>query len=847
MVNHFRMQNGLSNSEVMSMKPQSSFLVVALLLSLFCVASWPAGPAWAQSGTCTGDCNSDGAVTVDELIMGVNIALGSMSLDQCPQFDPGGTGAVSIDDLILGVSNGLAGCGSQTNQAPLASDVSLSADSATAYVEKQLIGSDPDNDTITYELIGDDTGTGYDFAYVNPESGLLYLTLTAGFQGTIVVPYHVTDGRLFSNTATATIGVQTNNESRNTGLNGVDPRDYAGYPRGFYDGARLGAPGAAPTLPSSVDLSKDFPRPGDQGKQNSCVGWSTAYAVKSYQERVEIGWSLEPLEHRFSPAYVYNQINGGADHGSWFNDALNLVVDQGVATLDETPYNDHDFLTQPSAAAVQQASQFKALSWRTANGILEIKDALANHLPVIVGIEVYGDLKHLRGTDSVYNTLGGGYDGSHAVTITVYDDQRYGGAFKVINSWGQNWGDGGYFWLPYTMATTIAATPPFGQSPVLAEAYVLEDKPDPNNPPPDPVDPPPAGQLPDLQVTDWKANFDGRPGGSGALQYSVTNTGVATAPGGAYVALTVSRDPTFTASNSLVVYERIPFDMPPGTTAYRDQNNSIAFNFPSDLEPGQYYMSFKVDIFNDVAESNEGDNLSPGAAPIDIVNTLPDMQVGTWYAHWSDQGFGGLTYEVANQGASVAPAGWLITLALSPNDIFGDGDEIFLFSEPANFDVVPGGSLYRNDSSSAGFLLYFDRQGHRVPDGVYYMALWLDPNGSLAESNEFNNASLSWGTIGISRAASLGAGASDVGGSPSSEPGAIVPGYAYNGKTLPAPAVRKVRLSTTPQGRQTEFLGEGAAADSGPRVKAAESHQWSKTARARQHVIFPVIDMKPMP
>ena len=254
----------------------------------------PGSVAWAQVGTCAGDCNHDDSVTVDELVTGVRMALGTVPVGRCPDLDPGGDGRVAIDELVAAVNNALAGCGSQANHAPVASEVSFSADTSTPYVEKQLIGSDPDNDTITYELIADDTGTGYEFAYLNPESGMLYLTLSPDFQGTIILPYHVTDGKLFSDTANATIEVQPNIPSRNTGLNGVDPKEYAGFPRGFYDGARLGAPGADSTLPSSVDLSKDFPLPGDQGLQGSCVGWATAYALKSYQERVEIGWSLEP-------------------------------------------------------------------------------------------------------------------------------------------------------------------------------------------------------------------------------------------------------------------------------------------------------------------------------------------------------------------------------------------------------------------------------------------------------------------------------------------------------------------------------------------------------------------------
>lgn len=59
---------------------------------------------------CVGDCNSNGTVSISELITGVNIALGSQPLSNCPSFDPGGNGKVDINELILGVNNALDGC-----------------------------------------------------------------------------------------------------------------------------------------------------------------------------------------------------------------------------------------------------------------------------------------------------------------------------------------------------------------------------------------------------------------------------------------------------------------------------------------------------------------------------------------------------------------------------------------------------------------------------------------------------------------------------------------------------------------------------------------------------------------
>lgn len=65
----------------------------------------------AGAGSCAGDCNRDGAVTVDELIVGVSIALGTVPAAQCPAMDTSGEGQVTVDELIAAVTMALVGCG----------------------------------------------------------------------------------------------------------------------------------------------------------------------------------------------------------------------------------------------------------------------------------------------------------------------------------------------------------------------------------------------------------------------------------------------------------------------------------------------------------------------------------------------------------------------------------------------------------------------------------------------------------------------------------------------------------------------------------------------------------------
>jgi len=50
-----------------------------------------------------------------------------------------------------------------------------------------------------------------------------------------------------------------------------------------------------------------------------------------------------------------------------------------------------------------------------------------------------------RPTESPYRVYGG-----HAMCVVGYDDNKYGGAFEIQNSWGTDWGNEGYIWITYS-------------------------------------------------------------------------------------------------------------------------------------------------------------------------------------------------------------------------------------------------------------------------------------------------------------------------------------------------------------------------------------------------------------
>jgi hypothetical protein len=59
---------------------------------------------------CVGDCHRDGVVTVEEILVGIDIALGNLPLSQCPTFDVSGDGQVTVDEILRAVNNALDGC-----------------------------------------------------------------------------------------------------------------------------------------------------------------------------------------------------------------------------------------------------------------------------------------------------------------------------------------------------------------------------------------------------------------------------------------------------------------------------------------------------------------------------------------------------------------------------------------------------------------------------------------------------------------------------------------------------------------------------------------------------------------
>jgi hypothetical protein len=323
------------------------------------------------------------------------------------------------------------------------------------------------------------------------------------------------------------------------------------------------------------------------------------------------------------------------------------------------------------------------------------------------------------------------------------------------------------------------------------------------------------------------------------LEWTVINTGLATAASGADVNLMLSKDQSISSNDIYVVYEEILFDMDPGGSVYRDSANSIPFSFPESVLAGTYYMALWVDDLQEIVESDETDNISPAEDLVTITNTKPDLVVWTWYAEWDDFGSGALTYEVRNIGtAAVSTSDWDINLVLSPDEFLGNDNEIFLVFEQPTSSLEPNGSVYRDEQDPIYFNLLSDAWGDSIPIGTYYMALWVDDLNQVDESNEGNNYSFGSGTVDLFSANASSRMRQRSGDKPKTS--------AYNGKVLGKPnqLIRKVRISDLPDGgRHLEFLDK----NTDPSISSVETKIFMKTNHANDTVIFPINSRVRMP
>lgn len=183
----------------------------------------------------------------------------------------------------------------------------------------------------------------------------------------------------------------------------------------------------------------------DQGALGSCTG-NAAAAYADF---------LHPHLPRASRLFIYwlERFMEGTvneDAGAMIRTAIKVLAQYGASKETLWPYKIARFMDKPSDKAFDYGDRHKISIYSRVNSLVGIKSSLSEGFPVIFGMSVYESFE----SEEVANTgivpmpkrheqnLGG-----HAVLIVGHDDSTQ--RVLVRNSWGKDWGQGGYFTLPY--------------------------------------------------------------------------------------------------------------------------------------------------------------------------------------------------------------------------------------------------------------------------------------------------------------------------------------------------------------------------------------------------------------
>ncbi|MCC6280234.1 MAG: C1 family peptidase [Saprospiraceae bacterium] len=217
--------------------------------------------------------------------------------------------------------------------------------------------------------------------------------------------------------------------------------------------------GSKADLPALVDLTPYCPEVRHQGYIFSCVGWAAGYGAMSIQRAVMNQCTDKAVITRnaHSALFLYNQIKmEDCNKGSRISDALQFLTEKGDCLANQFDFDVNNCAQQPDSVVSKQARRFAIQDFLTLFGVkespelkvLRVKRVLARNKPVVVGMSVLRNFYDLKNAVYWHPEIGNATPaGGHAMVVVGYDDRKE--AFRLMNSWGKNWGDNGFIWVKY--------------------------------------------------------------------------------------------------------------------------------------------------------------------------------------------------------------------------------------------------------------------------------------------------------------------------------------------------------------------------------------------------------------
>lgn len=205
-------------------------------------------------------------------------------------------------------------------------------------------------------------------------------------------------------------------------------------------------------IPESVDL-----RPKDTPIFNQLnLGSCTGNALGGHFDFIHPGYNSSRLFIYYNERVMEGDVD--QDGGAEIRDGISSLNTQGVCSEADWPYDIVKFADKPSDECYVAAQAEKIVSYHRITGLVEMLACLAEGFPFVFGFTVYEGFESEEVTKTGILNMPGPDEqvlGGHAVMAVGYD--KASARLIVRNSWGAEWGDKGYFTLPFEYAEKLAS------------------------------------------------------------------------------------------------------------------------------------------------------------------------------------------------------------------------------------------------------------------------------------------------------------------------------------------------------------------------------------------------------
>lgn len=213
--------------------------------------------------------------------------------------------------------------------------------------------------------------------------------------------------------------------------------------------------------PTLVDLRRYCSPIEDQGSLGSCTGQAIAGAIELLNKR-----NGKPTDVSRLFIYYYERVLLGTvnyDSGAYIRDGIKATNHYGASLESLWPHDIRKFRQEPIVEAKNDALNRKVTRYERVMNFNGCIDALNNGYPIVMGFHVYTSFMSRNvartGNMPYPNTRREQLLGGHAVLLVGYDKRR--NVFIARNSWGTNWGDRGYFYMPFNVVTNTSMSSDF--------------------------------------------------------------------------------------------------------------------------------------------------------------------------------------------------------------------------------------------------------------------------------------------------------------------------------------------------------------------------------------------------